>query len=115
MTNMTYAVALDYAIEKIDNAEVIEKLTALKAQLAKRGSSKTPTKNQKANEVIKAVIADVLAESGEKMTVTEMLSDERLSGYTNQKISALLRLMIKEGRVEKVVEGKKAYFAAVIE
>lgn len=123
MTNMTYAMALDTAINFLndniqygdDFSATVEKLEALKAQLAKRGSSKSPTKNQKANEVIKAVIADVLVESGEKMTVTEMLSDDRLSGYTNQKISALLRLMIKEGKVEKVVEGKKAYFAAVTE
>ena len=123
MTTMTYAMALDTAINFLndniqygdDFAATVEKLEALKAQLAKRGSSKSPTKNQKANEEIKAVIANVLTESGEKMTVTEMLRDERLSGYTNQKISALLRLMIKDGRVDKVIEGKKAYFFAVSE
>ena len=125
MTNMTYAQAIDFVLEVLnentfvgiedDKSIAMEKLEALKAQLAKRGSSKSPTKTQKANEGIKAVIADVLAESGEKMTVTEMLSDERLSGYTNQKISALLRLMIKEGRVDKVIEGKKAYFFTISE
>ena len=105
MTNMTYAQAIDFALQILnenvfegieeEKSTAMERLEALKAQLAKRSSSKTPTKTQKANEEVKAVIADVLAESGEKMTVTEMIADERLSGYTNQKVSALLRQMMK--------------------
>ena len=123
MTNMTYAMALDTAINFLneniqygdDFSATVEKLEALKAQLAKRGSAKTPTKTQKANEEVKAVIAEVLAETGEKMTVTEMIADERLNGYTNQKISALLRQMVEAGKVVKTTEGKKAYFAVAVE
>lgn len=126
MTKMTYAQAIDFALDvmnpdvdpeddKFSWEEVREKLEALKAQLAKRGSVKTPTKTQKANEEVKAVIADVLAETGEKMTVTEMIADERLNGYTNQKISALLRQMVEAGKVVKTTEGKKAYFAVAVE
>ena len=81
----------------------------------KNNKSKGMTKTQKANEEVKAVIADVLAETGEKMTVTEMLADERLSGFTNQKISALLRQMVEAGRVVKTIEGKKAHFAVAVE
>ena len=125
MTNMTYAQAIDFALQVLnenvfegieeEKSTAMERLEALKAQLAKRSTSKTLTKTQKANEEVKAVIADVLAGTGEKMTVTEMIADDRLNGYTNQKISALLRLMIKEGRVDKVIEGKKAYFFAISE
>ena len=125
MTNMTYAQAIDFALQILnenvfegieeEKSTAMERLEALKAQLAKRSTSKTLTKTQKANEEVKAVIADVLAGTGEKMTVTEMIADDRLNGYTNQKISALLRLMIKEGRVDKVIEGKKAYFFAISE
>ena len=127
MANMTYVEAIEVAIsvlaqatepnEIVDesNTTVIEKLEALKAQLAKRSSAKTPTKTQKANEEVKAVIAEVLAETGEKRTVTEMIADERLNGYTNQKISALLRQMKDEGKVVKTIEGKKAYFAVAVE
>lgn len=81
----------------------------------KNSKSKGMTKTQKENEGVKAVIAEVLTESGEKMTVTEMLADERLGGYTNQKISALLRQMVEAKVVTKTIEGKKAYFAAVTE
>lgn len=127
MTNMTYAQAIDNALEIINTAlatdpemfenmgATVEKLEALKAQLAKRGSAKTPTKTQKANEEVKAVIADVLADTGAKMTVTEMIADDRLNGYTNQKISALLRQMVETGKVVKTLEGKKAYFAVAVE
>ena len=123
MTNMTYIQAIDNAIAmfsqggQIDTEDkaTVEKLEALKAQLAKRSTSKTPTKTQKANEEVKAVIADVLADTGEKMTVTEMIADERLNGYTNQKISALLRQMVEAGKVVKTLEGKKAYFAVAVE
>lgn len=111
MTKMTYAVAIDNAINGNITEEVKEKLEALKASLAKRASgSKSPTKIQKENEGVKAVIAEVLSESGSKMTVTDLVSDERLP-YTNQKVSALLRQMIEAGIVVKTMEGKKAYFS----
>lgn len=81
----------------------------------KNSKSKGMTKTQKANEEVKAVIADVLAQAEEKMTVTEMLADERLAGFTNQKISALLRQMVEANKVVKTIEGKKAYFEAAVE
>lgn len=112
MTKMTYAQAIDFAVEHIDNAEVIEKLQALKEQLGKRSGSKGLTKTQKENEEVKAVIAEVLAEV-EKATVTDLIKDERLSGFTNQKVSALLRQMKEKGLVDKTMEGKKAYFSLV--
>ena len=125
MTNMTYAQAIDFALQILnenvfegieeEKSTAMERLEALKAQLAKRSTSKTLTKTQKANEEVKAVIADVLAGTGEKMTVTEMIADDRLNGYTNQKISALLRQMVEAGKVVKTLEGKKAYFAVAVE
>ena len=123
MTNMTYAQAIDKALEMIDTALATDpsmwedldvtrdKLEALKVQLAKRGTSKTPTKTQKENEGVMETILEVLADNGDRMTVTEMLADDRLNGYTNQKISALLRKLIEAKKVEKTMEKKKAYFA----
>lgn len=110
MTNMTYAMAIDSAINGNITDEVIEKLEALKAQLAKRGSSKTLTKTQKANIEVKAVIADVMADLDKNVTVTELIADERLAGMTCQKASALLRQMIADGLVGKEKEGKKMLY-----
>jgi DNA-binding transcriptional ArsR family regulator len=126
MTNMTYAVALDSAMmvldayfgedvtmtEVIDHEAVKEKLEALKAQLAKRGSAKTPTKTQKENEVIMTNIFDALADIGEPTTVTDLIA-HGIEGFelTNQKVSALLRKLVERGKVTKTIEGKKAMFA----
>lgn len=124
MTNMTYAQAIDNALEIINTAlatdpdmwenmdVTVEKLTALKEQLGKRSTKKTPTKTQKANEGIMDTIEVALGKFENPVTVTELIADgEGLEGLTNQKVSALLRKMIEAGRVVKTIEGKKALFA----
>jgi DNA-binding transcriptional ArsR family regulator len=122
MTNMTYAVAIDFALQLMnenvfegveeEKAVAMERLEALKAQLAKRGSAKTPTKTQKENEVIMTNILDALADVGEPTTVTDLIS-HGIEGFelTNQKVSALLRKLVERGKVTKTIEGKKAMFA----
>ena len=112
MTNMTYAQALEIAINAVADETAKEKLEALKAQLAKRSSSKTPTKTQKENEIIMEQIADALADIGEPTTVTNLIK-HGVEGFelTNQKASALLRKMVERGLVVKTLEGKKAMFS----
>lgn len=98
-----------------DNAEVVEFCNHEVELLENRKSSKRGmTATQKANVEVKATIMDVLAEAEEAMTVTEILGDERMAGFTNQKVSALLRQLIAEGVVEKAIEGKKAKFSAKV-
>ena len=111
MTNMTYAQALEIAINVVVDETAKEKLEALKSQLAKRGSSKTPTKTQKENEVIMERIVDALADIGEPTTVTGLIG-HGIEGFelTNQKVSALLRKLVEAKKVTKTIEGKKAMF-----
>lgn len=98
-----------------DNAEVVEFCNHEVELLENRKSSKRGmTATQKANVEVKATIMDVLAEAEEAMTVTEILGDERMAGFTNQKVSALLRQLIAEGVVEKTIEGKKAKFSTKV-
>ena len=110
---MTYATAIDNAINGNLDAETIERLEALKAQLAKRNSSgalKKPTKTQRENEALKVKILDMLAEEVDGMTATEIAS---ALAVTVQKTSALLSQMGTEkgdGRVRKVKEGKVTRF-----
>ena len=122
MTNMTYAMALDFATEIIANGtadfkgfsanDYLEKLEALKGQLAKRSTSKTPTKIQKENEVIMERIVDTLTSMAKPATVTEILA-YGIEGFdlTNQKASALLRKLVESKKVVKTIEGKKAMFS----
>lgn len=78
--------------------------------LAKKNASKgerKPTATQKANEGVKDEILAVLSDEG--VTVTEIVKTLD-ADYTNQKISALLRQLVADGKVEKVVDKRKSLF-----
>lgn len=83
--------------------------------LAKKNSAeKKPTAAQVANEGIKEVILNTLAENGGLMTITDMQkSNETLGELSNQKISALVRQLIADNKVEKIEDKRKSYFKAV--
>lgn len=108
MTNikMTYVAALTYAIENLTDApaEVVEKLAALKAQTEKRNAAdRKPTKAQTQNAELSVVVAEVLADAGRPLTITEIMqADERLAGLSNQKVTAVVRSMGEQ--VEKVAD-----------
>ena len=91
------------------DAEIVEFCNKEIELLEKRSGKKAPTKVQKENEGIKEVILEVLS-SGDKMTVGEMLADDRLADYSSQKLSALLKQLVEAGKAEKVIEKKKSYF-----
>lgn len=79
----------------------------------KNASEKKPTAQQVANEGLKQTIVDVLAENGGLMTVTDIQkSCEELSELSNQKVSALIRQLKDDGKVEKVEDKRKSYFKA---
>ena len=120
---MTYAQAIDFTLQilnenqfegvEAEKAMAMEKLEALKAQLAKRNSSgalKKPTKTQRENEVLKVKILDMLGEEVDGMTASEIAS--ALAVHV-QKASALLSQLTPErgdGRVRRVKEGKVTRF-----
>ena len=108
MTKMTYAVAIDRAIAGEVDAEVIEKLEALKAQLAKRGSGKHGlTKTQKEGLELMERIIEVLADATDGMTATEVGDAVEV---TCQRASALLKKLVEDGRVHKDKVGKQVRF-----
>ena len=130
-TKMTQVSALELAVEVIENIidgtpvnpaafnlpEVAEKLNGMAEKLAEKRS--TPSKADKEKSAEHKAIADeiVLVLSTEEtvtngMTVSEMQkASEMLAGYSNQKISAILRKMIDNGTVAKTVDKKKSYFS----
>ena len=117
---MTYAQAIDFTLQVLnenqfegieaEKAMAMEKLEALKEQLAKRNSSgalKKPTKTQRENEEFKVKIVDMLTEEVDGMTATEIGSALAISC---QKASAILSQMVKAEVVAKVKEGKVTRF-----
>ena len=103
-----------YAIVEESNApdkvEVLGFIDHEVELLEKKSSKVTLTATQKANLEVIEVIKEVLADKPNS-TVSELIKDERLCAYTNQKISALVRQLIAEGLVKKEEIKRKAYFS----
>lgn len=116
-TKLTYSSALTYAIENCEMpADVREKLSALRDQQEKRSNAdRKPTKNQQANANLREVVMDVLRNEGKPMTVTEVFNamSENPEVSSTQKVSALMRQLLLEGRVVKTMEKRVSYFSAV--
>ena len=114
MTNkMTYVKALEIAMEAVkDKTEVVEKLEALKASIAKKNSAeRKPTATQKANMAYKGAILDFM-EVGKKYTISELMKEVvELTDLSNQRVSALVRQLKDDGLVERTEEKRKAYFS----
>lgn len=108
---MTYATAIDFAINAIDNDEVIEKLTALKVQLAKKSSGeRKPTATQKDNIRFKDAIVSEMGDG--KYTITDIMKDvPAVAGLSNQRVSALVRQLVADGILIREEIKRKAYFS----
>jgi predicted Rossmann fold nucleotide-binding protein DprA/Smf involved in DNA uptake len=108
MEKLTYVEAINFAVEHINNIDVIEKLQALRESLEKRASYKSnkPSKTQRENEEVKKVILETLAdgEARQCKAIAETL------GISGQKCSALLKQLVDDGQIEKFFEKKVAFF-----
>ena len=115
MEKMTNVKAINYVVENFGAelpTDVAEKLTAIKASFEKKAANRKPTKVQEANVELKEAIVEVLTAEG--ATVSEIMGKaDALAGLSNQKVSALLKQLVDEGKAVKVVDKKKALFTAV--
>ena len=112
MTKRDYYNALLNIAEVKANGEMVKFIEHELELLAKKNSSeKKPTAVQIANEGIKSVILETLAENGKMMTISEMQkASAELGELSNQRISALVRQLMNDEKVVRVEEKRKAYF-----
>lgn len=84
--------------------------------LAKKNSAdKKPTAVQVANEGIKDAIYDAMQEN-RLYTITELIKEvPECADLTNQRVSALIRQMRDDHKVERIEEKRKAYFRKIAE
>ena len=95
----------------VDNANMVDFIDHEIELLDKKSASK-PTKTQEANEGLKTVILSVLTAEG--MTASEILaSSDEFAGLSNQKISALLNALAKDGKIVKDTDNKKSIFKSL--
>lgn len=108
---MTYVDALNVAIEVV-NGEAKDKLIALREFYEKRAATRKPTKIQKENVGIKALIVEALKVVGKPATVGELLATKLFDENTsNQKLTSLLTQMVKAGEAVRIADKKKAFYA----
>lgn len=69
------------------------------------------TEKQEANDVLKQAMLDYLANGGGQHTVTDFIKNvPECAGLSQQKITALVRQMVEDGKMEKVIEKRVSYF-----
>ena len=116
MTKRDYFNQLLAIAEVKANAELEKFINHELELLAKKNASTsgklTPT--QEVNEKIKECIMECLmAEPNRMFTITEMLKEfECCADLSNQRLSALIRQLKEDGKVERIEEKRKAYFKA---
>lgn len=119
-TKMTQKNAIAYVLDNCTvPSDVREKLVSMKATLEKKSKQtgeRKPTKTQKANEVLKAIIVENMEPNrlysvGE--LVKEMPFDESVE-MSSQKMSALVKQLKDCGKVERFEEKRKAKFRVVL-
>ena len=93
-------------------AEFIDHELELLARKNASGGEKKLTAVQVANEGIKAEILECMGEHPNQLfTISEMLkSFPCCAELSNQRVSALVRQLVADGKVERVEEKRKAFF-----
>ena len=114
---MTEREMLNYVVANVENADVVEKATAMLNAIAKRNEKRaaTPSKTAIANEPLKASIVELLADGGK--TATEVGAALEVS---TQKASALLVQLQNGGQVSAVEikvpkKGKVKFYTLKVE
>lgn len=124
-TKMTRVEMFNAIKERVaDNADMVAFLNHQIELISNKSNKKSLTPNQKGNEEIKNIILEVLPTTG--ITVTDLMAlDIRLQTYVdysddnkvkpmnNQKLTAILRLLYLDKKIDKRVEGKKTLYFLV--
>ena len=124
MTKLTKKVALSVAIASLNGealpteftaADVVAKLNEMIAQLDKKTDAERPmTEQQKQNLGYKTDLLAVLAD-GKARTATELMKEVPTfpEDMSNQRVSALLRQLILDGKVQRETVKGKTLFSIV--
>ena len=114
MEKMTNLKAVAYVLENCElPTDVREKLEKVKASFEKKSTGeKKPTATQVANLSLKDAILNYMAENSDRVfSITELIKEvPELEGLSTQKVSPLISALVKEFKVVRIEEKRKAYF-----
>ena len=95
-----------------DKNEMIEFINREIELLNKKRTSGVKTAKQRENDELAEKLYEVLAEIGRPVTVSELQKEnDEFGALSNQKVSALMKMLKSAGRVVRVDDKKKAYFS----
>lgn len=110
MTRVEMFNAIKAIPQVAENQEMVDFIDKQIAQLAKRKSAESKT--QKENKALMEVVVDAMTVLDKPATATQIMkSDAYLSELSLPKVSALLKKLIEDGRVERTIEKKIALFS----
>lgn len=105
--------AIISVLEEANRPELVAVMEHELELLAKKNSYKStkPTAKQTENEDIKTVIVEGM-ESDKAYTITDLLNTiEGIKGLTNQRVTALVNQMVRDGKLVKTIDKRKSYFS----
>ena len=110
MTRVEMFNAIKAIPQVADNQEMVDFIDKQIAQLAKRKSAESKT--QKENKALMEIVVDAMVVLNKPATATQIMkSDAYLSELSLPKVSAMLKKLIEDGRVERTIEKKIALFS----
>ena len=84
--------------------------------LEKKTANRKSAKTDEANVKLANLVFDTLTEKGVGLTASEVIkANAEFTGMSTPKMTALLKILMDEGRVVRIEEGKKVTFKAVAE
>ncbi len=118
MKKMTKATAWALVREIVENSDhektdiLLEKIDKEIEILAKKNSAdKKPTAQQTANKGIQSAILEGM-EEGKLYTISDLLKAiPECADLTNQRVSALVRQLVEQGKIVRTEDKRKAYFS----
>lgn len=104
---LTYNEALEKAINAVNDEEVKEKLITLQNQLAKKAENRKPRVNKEKIELAEKAIEVMESEHGYRVSELAKMLD-----VSTQKLTPALTLAVNEGKIEKRIEKRVAFYFA---
>ena len=93
-----------------DNTELVEFIDHELELLDKKTSAKSTKVNTEQVELMEKIV-NALNEIGRSVTISELQKENaEMAEYSNQKLSAMLKKLVDNKQVTKMVDKKKSYF-----
>lgn len=93
-----------------ENTELVEFIDHELELLNKKTSAKSTKVNTEQVELMKKIV-DALNKIGRSVTISELQKENaEMAEYSNQKLSAMLKKLVDNKQVTKMIDKKKSYF-----